>query len=115
MQRLTQMLVSGIAWLERAWHDVRHGVRHFAKSPGFTAIAVVSIAFGTGGNVAMFSVADALLLRPLPVARPSELVTVGSRVKRAFATLSVASYADYEDILERSRSFDGLLASTIRP
>ena len=103
-----------VIWLERIWHDVRHACRLFAKNPGFTAIAVISIAFGTGANVAMFSAADALLLRPLPVPRPSELVTVGSKVKRGMMTLNVASYPDYVDIREQSRSFDGLLAFTSR-
>ena len=84
------------------WGDVRHGARVFAKHPGFTAIAVISIAFGTGANVAMFSLADALLLRPLPVPRPGELVTVGTRIKRGIATLNVASYPDYVDIRERA-------------
>ena len=52
----------GVLWLERLWQDLRHGARMFVKNPGFTAIAVISIAFGTGGNVAIFSAADALLL-----------------------------------------------------
>jgi putative ABC transport system permease protein len=82
----------------------------FAKHPGFTAIAVMSIAFGTGANVAMFSTADALLLRPLPVARPSELVTVGSRIRRAVFVANLMSYPDYVDVRERARSFTGLLA-----
>src|SRR6185503_7470696 len=82
----------------------------FIKNPGFTAIAVVSIAFGTGANVAVFSLADALLLRPLPVLRPSEILTVGTRVERGVATLTVASVPDYIDIRDRTRSFDGLVA-----
>jgi len=101
-----------VNWLSGLWQDVRHGARVFAKHPGFTAIAIVSIAFGTGANVAMFSLADALLLRPLPVPRPSELVTVGTRVKRGIVTLNVASYPDYLDIRERSTSFTGLIALT---
>jgi putative ABC transport system permease protein len=104
--------MNGWAWLSGLWQDVRHGARVFAKHPGFTAIAIVSIAFGTGANVAIFSLADALLLRPLPVPRPSELVTVGTRVKRGIVTLNVASYPDYLDIRERSTSFTGLIALT---
>jgi hypothetical protein len=104
--------MNGLAWLSGLWQDVRHGARVFAKHPGFTSIAIVSIAFGTGANVAMFSLADALLLRPLPVPRPSELVTVGTRVKRGIVTLNVASYLDYLDIRERSTSFTGLIALT---
>ncbi|HMB80929.1 MAG TPA: ABC transporter permease, partial [Vicinamibacterales bacterium] len=96
------------------WQDIRHAGRMFAKNPGFTAIAVVSIAFGTGANVAIFSAADALLLRPLPVSRPSELVTVGSRTRFGLATASIASYPDFVDIRARSQSFDGLIAFTSR-
>ena len=69
----------GWLWLERLWQDVSYGARMFAKNPGFSAIAVLSIAIGTGANCAMFSAVDALLLRPLPVPRPSEVVTVGAR------------------------------------
>src|SRR5215208_6291676 len=99
-------------WLERVVQDVRHAVRVFAKSPGFTAIAVLSIACGTGANVAMFSLADALLLRPLPVARPDELLVIGSRVNQGRITPTAASYPDYIDIRAQSRSFDGVFADT---
>ena len=101
-------------WLERIWQDVRQACRLFARNPGFTAIAVSSIALGTGANVAMFSAADALLLRPLPVVRPYELVTVGAKVRKILRTESAASYRDYVDIRDRSRSFDGLVAFTSR-
>jgi predicted permease len=96
-------------WIEGLWRDVRHAARVFIKNPGFTAIAVISIAFGTGANVAVFSLADALLLRPLPVLRPSEILTVGSRVNRGVVTLTVASVPDYTDIRDRNTSFDGLV------
>jgi len=100
--------------LESLWQDARHSLRVFAKNPVFTAIAVVSIALGTGANVAIFSAADAILLRPLPVAHPSELVTIGSNEKRAVAAASVTSYPDYVDLRERAKSFDGLIAFTSR-
>jgi len=74
------------------------------------AIAVLSIGFGTGANVAIFSATDALLLRPLPVDRPDELMTVGTPVPRGMDTLSVVSYPDFIDIRDRSRSFAGLAA-----
>jgi predicted permease len=96
--------------IERLWHDVRHGVRVWARSPGLATIAVLSIALGTGANVAVFSMADALLLRPLPVAEPGALVAVGSRVLRGTTYQSAASFPDYQDIRARTRTFDGLLA-----
>lgn len=94
--------------------DVRHAVRAFVKSPGFSAIAVLSIAFGTGANVAVFSAADAILLRPLPVQRPSELVTIGTQVPSGLATVTVASHPDYIDIRQRAQSFSGIVAFTSR-
>ena len=100
-------------WLERLWHDLKYGCRTFARAPGFTAIAILSIACGTGANVAMFSVADALLLRPLPVPHPDELLVVGMRTDRGFE-VTAASYPDYADIRSRSQSFDGMLAYTLR-
>src|SRR5688572_16929394 len=98
-------------WMSGLWRDVRHAGRVFARSPGFTSIAVISIAFGTGANVAMFSLADNLLLRPLPVPRPTEVLTVGSHVKRGMATFTLASHPDYIDLRDRARSFSSLVAS----
>jgi predicted permease len=97
------------------WQDISYGLRLFARNPGFTAIAVLSIALGTGANVAIFSFANALLLRPLPVERPSELVTVGSRITLGLATTIQASYPDYLDIRDRATSFDGLAAFDFAP
>ena len=99
-------------WLERIWQDLRHGWRVFAKTPGFTAIAVISIALGTGANVAVFGAADALILRPLPVPRPSELLTVGSQLHVGRWNPNAASYPDYLDIRDRNQSFEGLAAFT---
>jgi putative ABC transport system permease protein len=112
---LGKALLRVVLAVESFWQDVRHGIRLFAKSPGFTVIAVLSIAFGTGANVAVFSLADTLLLRPLPVARPSELITVGSRITLGLVTTNLASYADYLDIRDRTTSFSGLAAFEFVP
>ena len=102
----------GLGWLERLWQDVRYGCRTLAGSPGFTLVAVGSLALGIGANSAAFSWADALLLRPLTVARPGEVVTVGSTMSvEGFSSIS-ASYPDYIDIRDRGTSFDGLVAFT---
>ena len=101
-------------WLEHLWQDVRYGCRMLARAPGFTAIAVLSLAVGIGANCAIFSFADALLLRPLPVARPGEVLTVGSTM--TIEALGVrglsSSYRDYVDLRDRSKTFSGLAAFT---
>src|SRR5213593_886433 len=96
----------------RLWQDIRYGCRLLAGSPGFTTIAVLSLAIGIGANCAIFSFADALLLRPLPVARPGEVLTVGStaNLEALGASSLVSSYRDYVDIRDRNRSFSGLAA-----
>ncbi len=101
-----------IAWFERLWQDVRYGSRVLARSPGFTLVAMLSLATGIGANVAAFSWADALLLRPLPVARPNEIVTVGDTVSVEGFTSLAASYREYEDLRDRAKSFEGLTASS---
>ena len=59
--------------------DVRHGSRHLLRSPGFTAAALVTLALGIGANTAMFSLLNALVLRPLPIKDPHGLIAVSGR------------------------------------
>jgi len=93
--------------------DLQHGLRVLMKNPGFTIIAVVSIAIGVGANAAMFSVADGLVFRPLPVPRASEVVSVlGQARDTGFGNRSL-SYPDYADLRDRSKSFPSLIAYTI--
>jgi putative ABC transport system permease protein len=95
--------------LDRLLQDVRYGIRAMRRNPGFTAVALLALALGIGANSAMFSLADALLLRPLPVPSPGELLNVGSTsaLDGNFSVLRM-SYPDYVDLRDRSRSFDGL-------
>ena len=99
-------------WTERLWQDIRYGCRLLGANPGFTLVAVISLGMGVGANAAAFSWADALLLRPLAVVRPGDVVTVGSTMSvEGFRRLG-ASYREYVDIRDRSSSFDGLVAFT---
>jgi len=101
--------VWGWVWFERLWQDLRHGTRMLAKNPGFTIIAVSSLAIGIGINSAIFSLADALFLRPLPVPHSGDVVTLDSTNLRG---PSGVSYRDYVDFRDHSRSFAGLVAGT---
>ena len=83
------------------WQDLRHGLRMLGKNPGFTALAVLSFAIGVGANAAMFGLADTMVLRPLTISRPNDLVTVSAVVPRAgFQSPSTRalSYPDFQDI-----------------
>jgi predicted permease len=100
----------GLPWLADLARDVRFACRMLAANPGFASVSVVSLAIGIGANCAVFSFADGLLLRPLTVPRPGEVVTVGST--GPVGGRLVASYRDYVDIRDRSSSFDGLAAFT---
>ena len=102
----------GLMWLEQLAQDVRYACRMLAVNPGFASIAVLSLAIGIGANSAIFSFADALLLRPLPVARPGQVLAIGSttNLEALGASALISSYRDYVDIRDRSKSFEGLAA-----
>lgn len=90
---------------------LRYAIRMLAKSPTFTIIAIASLAIGIGATSAMFSFADALLLRPLPVMEPSRVAAVTTLASSAFGTNNAVSYPDYRDFRDLNRSFEGLTAS----
>jgi predicted permease len=97
--------------LETFWQDLRHGTRMLAKNPGFSLVAILSIAIGVGANAAMFSVADGLILRPLPVPDANGLMTVSTTVPTGEVRTGVISYPDYVDLRDRAQSFESLAAT----
>ncbi|HVG18628.1 MAG TPA: ABC transporter permease [Blastocatellia bacterium] len=94
--------------METLLQDLRYGFRMLIKRPGFAAVAVLSLALGIGANTAIFSFVNAILLRPLPVAAPDELMFVFSGT--AERPYSVSSYPDYVDYRDRNEVFSGLAA-----
>ncbi len=102
--------VWGWTWLERLWQDIVYARRILTKSVGFTGIAVLSLALGVGANCAMFSLADTMLLRPLPVPRSGDVLSAGFISPQATAQTLRMSYPDYRDLREQSRSFSELAA-----
>jgi len=105
--------VSAGAWLAALWQDVRFGVRMMIKNPGFSITAILTLALGIGGNVAIFTIFNAVLLRPLPYADPQKLVTLGVARKGELETVNPFSIVRFEMIRDRSRSFAGVAAYTV--
>ena len=88
------------------WQDIRYGWRMLAKNPGFTAIAVVTLALGIGANTGLFSVVNAVLLNPLPYDQPERLVALYAQTTE-FSRSSI-SYLNFLDWQRENRSFEAL-------
>ncbi len=86
--------------------DVRYAVRGLRRSPGFTAVAVITLALGIGANTAIFSVLDALLLRRAPLAAFDRLVMLWETDRQTGTTREPASLPDFLDVRERARKVD---------
>ena len=90
------------------FQDVRHAVRGIARSPGFTALALATLAIGIGANAAIFSVVDAVLLQPLPYASADRLAQVGDLTPDGRA--NNVGYETFEDLRDRNTSFESMAA-----
>jgi predicted permease len=96
----------GVLWLESLLQDVRFGLRMLRKNPGFTSIAMLTLALGIGANTAIFSIVDAVLLDPIPFPQPDRLVNLHERT--SLLPDSTISYPNYLDWQRESNSFEGI-------
>ena len=99
-------------------HDLRFALRTFQHNPGFALVAILSLALGIGANGAIFSMAEYLLLRPLPVPHASGIVVVQAQLRgesNGMYQQAGLSYPDFIDLQRKSKSFAGLSASQYFP
>jgi len=92
--------------------DIRYGIRSLLKRPGFTAIALVALALGIGANTAIFSLVNAVVLRPLPYPEPDQLVWGWGFVRNGPSRASV-SPLDYLDYRSQNKTFENLAATYV--
>ncbi len=100
--------------METLFKDIRYGIRGLLKHPGFTAIAVVTLALGIGANTAIFSLVNTALLRPLPIEHPEQVVEVYGTFHNG-ADYTIQSYLNYKDYRDRNAVFSGLVAYRFVP
>jgi predicted permease len=98
--------------VDTLWHDIRYGLRTLGRSPGFLAVAVLTLALGIGANTAIFSVVDALLLRPLPFRAPDQLVQLWE-TESAPGNYPFAG-ADYLDWRSQNQTFEDMTTYTFQ-
>jgi predicted permease len=106
----TNRELRGLPFLETFFQDIRFASRMLRKSPGFTAVAVLTLALGIGANTAIFSLLNAIVLKTLPVANPESLVVLASYSRSG--RIGDFGYQDYLVLRDSNRSFSGVLAAS---
>ncbi len=99
--------------METFWQDIRHGLRMLLKSPGFSAVAVLSLALGIWANTTIFTAVNAILLHPLPVKDISQVVeldTIDTKTKVGFANAAKMpmSFPNFQDYQKQAEVFSSL-------
>jgi len=98
----------GLPMLETFWQDIRFGLRMLRKNPGFSLIAILTLALGIGANTAIFSLVHTLLLRPLPYHESARLVLLSDKGRTGGRNF--IPYPNFSDWRERAQSFEGMAA-----
>jgi len=106
--------VDGSMVMDSIIKDIRYGLRGLLKRPGFTAIALLALALGIGANTAIFSLVNAVVLRPLPYPEPDRLVWVFGNIRNVPGTASV-SPPDFLDYRSQNKTFEQFAASGTLP
>jgi predicted permease len=101
--------------LEQCWQDVRYGLRMLRKNPGFSVVAVCTIALGIGVNASIFSIFDSVTLRPLQLNEPNRLVDVyqtihGEYSRASLGGMNLISYPDYKEYRDNNQVFSAVAA-----
>ena len=109
LERLQVRFAAGGSEMRGFLQDLRHALRLLVKSPGFTLVAVLTLALGTGANTTVFSLINGILLRPMPVAHPEQIVVLAARQEGSPGFQSF-SYPDYQDIRSQTDAFSDILA-----
>ncbi|HYK88698.1 MAG TPA: ABC transporter permease, partial [Acidobacteriota bacterium] len=99
-----------VNYIENLIQDIRYGIRMLAKNPGFTVIAVLTLALGIGANTAIFSVVYGVIFRPLPYRDPDRLVTLWTNWLEKPGSRSAVSLPDFRDWESQNSVFEGLAA-----
>src|SRR5689334_2762748 len=100
----------GVTGLSNAWQDLRYGVRLMARTPGFAAAGVLTIALGIGASTAMFSVVYGVLLQPLPYGEPDRLVSLWSTAPKRGVARAGVGLANVFDWRARNHVFENIAA-----
>ena len=113
---VTKEVVRSAGWeslVETLWQDLRFAARTLRKSPGFTAVAVLTLALGIGANTAIFSMVNSFLLRALPVKNPEQITVLAMQLKKGELQTGF-SYPEFEDLQKQSSSvFSDVIAMSI--